>query len=326
VSEERPRPAIDQDRLRTAVIGCGRVGALRAEQASIHSRTRLLLAVDAHHEPARHVAERFGSAWSTNWNIAIDDERIDIVVVATPHDMLYEVASAAMAAGKHVVVEKPMGSDLSQAQALAAMARGSNGLLKIGCHHRYHAAMTRAHQLVNEGAIGDLVATRARYGNAGVTAETVIDYEAPIVDLSVWFAGAASEAFCYLRSDNVFGMMRFVSGCIGGLHACATHGEDLFSFELLGKAGSISIDGLAGTNVPEKIRVAKRDEARPNATQIGEESFGIADHSFALEWNEFVDAIQIGTPYLGTPDEGLATMRVVHALADAARDGVPTPI
>ena len=59
---------------------------------------------------------------------------------------------------------------------------------------------------------------------------------------------------------------------------------------------------------------------------MSEESFGIADHSFALEWNEFVDAIAMGTPYFGTPDEGLETMRIVHALADSARDGVPSPV
>src|SRR5579862_6945938 len=175
-----PKVPIDQDRFRVAVIGCGGVGALRAEQASIHSHTRLLLAVDQSHEPARRVAERFGAAWSTNWSIAVEDERIDAIVVSAPNPARCEIAAAALAADKHVLVELPIGGDPGAALALADAARASRGSLKIGNNLRYHPAIRRAYELAQAGAVGHLVALTAQYDEGDLL---------HVADLIHWFAG-----------------------------------------------------------------------------------------------------------------------------------------
>ena len=92
---------------------------------------------------------------------------VDVVVVSTPNAYLCEVAVAALENGKHVLIEKPMGRDLAEAEMLADVARSSRGLLKIGFNHRYHPALRAAHERFIAGEIGVPIAIRARYGHGG---------------------------------------------------------------------------------------------------------------------------------------------------------------
>lgn len=340
--------AIDQDRFRTAVVGCGLIGSRRAEQTSLHSQSRLLLAIDTSHQPARAVAERFGSAWSTDWRIAVDDPRIDIIVVCTPNAFLCDIATAALQAGKHVLIEKPMGCDLDQARALADVAASSRGLLKIGFNHRYHPAIRAAYERFAEGAIGDPIAIRARYGHGGrpgyerewrgnpelAGGGELTDQGVHIADLIHWFAGLPDRAFAFLETavwpiapleDNAFGLLQYESGCVASLHTSWTQWKNLFSFEVFGKDGSLSVDGLGGSYGVERLTYAKRNP-RGGAPEIIEETFDGPDASWALEWHEFVAAIDLGTSYLGTPQDGLAAMRIIQALYASARTGAPAPI
>ena len=70
----------------------------------------------------------------------------DAVVVATHNGMLAEITMAALVAGKHVLVEKPMGRNLAEAQKMLAAARSAQRVLKIGFNHRYHPAIAKAYQ------------------------------------------------------------------------------------------------------------------------------------------------------------------------------------
>ena len=138
--------------LRTAVVGCGLIGTRRAEHAAASDASTLVLSVDTLEAAARGVAERFGGQWGTDWRAAVADAGVDAVIVATPNAYLAEIGIAALEEGKHVLIEKPMGRDLAEAEALAAMASVSKGLLKIGFNHRYHPALREARELFAGGA------------------------------------------------------------------------------------------------------------------------------------------------------------------------------
>jgi predicted dehydrogenase len=337
---------IDQERLRTAVIGCGLIGTRRAVETSLHSRTRLLLCIDTSHAPARATAERFGAAWSTDWRIAVEDERIDVIVICTPNAFAYEIAVAAMERGKHVLVEKPMGCNLAQAQALAAIAARSPGRFKVGFNHRYHPAVAGAYELMQAGAIGELISIRARYGHGGrpgyerewrcdpelAGGGELTDQGVHVADLIAWFAGMPSQAFAYLQTavwpiapleDNAFALLRFPSGAVASVHTSWTQWKNLFSFEIFGREGSISVEGLGGSYGTESLTLARR-RASGGAPDVREERFEGPDRSWAIEWHQFVDAIEQATPYWGTAQDGLAAMRIVSALYESSRDGVAT--
>ena len=314
----------------------------------MHSFTRLLLAVDTSHEPARKVAERFGSAWATDWRIAIDDERIDVVVISTPNAYLCGMAIAALEAGKHVLIEKPMGRNYADAAAIANAARQAKGLLKVGFNHRYHPAIGRARELANDGAIGELIAIRARYGHGArpgyekewrAQAELagggeLTDQGIHVIDLVRWFAGMPERAFAYTSTsvwpiapleDNAFALLRYPSGCTASVHVSWTQWKNLFSFEAFGKDGFVAVEGLGGSYGVETLVTGKR-KPRGGEPDLTQEAFPGPDASWALEWDEFVRAIREGGAYSGNVEDGLAAMRIVAALYESARDSVPVLI
>lgn len=339
---------IDQERLRVAVVGCGLIGTRRAQETSLHSRSRLLLCIDTAHAPARQTAERFGAAWSTDWRIAVDDERIDVVVVCTPNAIAYDVVAAALARGKHVLLEKPMGCNLAQARALASLADASPALLKIGFNHRYHPAIARAKELFDLGTIGKPISIRARYGHGGRPGYErewrcdpqlsgggeLLDQGVHIADLVAWFAGVPNQAFAYLQTavwpiapleDSAFGLLRYSSGIVANVHTSWTQWKNLFSFEIFGNEGSLTIDGLGGSYGTERLMVATRNP-KGGAPALTDDAFDGQDRSWAIEWHQFVDAIENGLPYWGTPDDGLNAMRIIHALYESARDGIAVEV
>jgi predicted dehydrogenase len=334
--------------LGTAVIGCGLIGARRAEQAAASEASALVVAIDAREDAARDVAGRFGGEWGTDWRAAIERPDVDVVVVSTPNAYLCEIGIAALEGGKHVLIEKPMGRDLADAESLAAVAGVSAGRLKIGFNHRYHPALRAAHEIFAKGEIGDAIAIRARYGHGGrpgyekewrgdpalAGGGELTDQGVHVLDLMNWFAGAPSEAFAYLSTsvwpiapleDNAFGLLRYASGCVATLHTSWTQWKNLFSFEVFGTEGSVSVDGLGGSYGIERLVVAKRNP-EGGVPAMHEQDFTAPDRSWRDEWHDFTSAILDGTPYWGTPHDGLAVMRAVHALYASARDRVPSPV
>jgi predicted dehydrogenase len=334
--------------LRTAVIGCGLIGTRRAEQAAANDASSLTIAVDSAEAKARDVAGRFGGEWGTDWRAAVERSDVDVVVVSTPNALLCEIASAALESGKHVLIEKPMGRDLADAEVLASVARSSRGLLKIGFNHRYHPALRAAHERFLAGEIGPPIAIRARYGHGGrpgyekewrgdpalAGGGELTDQGVHVLDLIHWFAGVPEEAFAYLSTavwpiapleDNAFGLLRFAGGCVATLHTSWTQWNNLFSFEVFGSDGSIVVEGLGGSYGVERLQVARRNPAGgvPDTDAV---EYPGPDASWGDEWNDFVAAIRDGSSYWGTPADGLRVMRALHALYAASRDRVPYPI
>jgi predicted dehydrogenase len=335
-------------KLRTAVIGCGLIGARRAEVAAASDASTLAFAVDSTQARARDVADRFGAEWGTDWNDVVSRSDVDVVVVSTPNAYLCDVAAAALESGKHVLIEKPMGRDLAEAEMLAGVARSSRGLLKIGFNHRYHPALRAAHERFLAGEIGAPIAIRARYGHGGrpgyekewrgdpmlAGGGELTDQGVHVLDLIHWFAGSPNEAFAYLNTavwpiepleDNAFGLLRFEGGCVATLHTSWTQWKNLFSFEIFGNDGSLVVEGLGGSYGIERLQVARRNPAG-GVPDLDTVDYPGPDVSWRDEWNDFTAAIRDGSPYFGTPEEGLRVMRALHALYASSRDRVPFPI
>jgi len=330
--------------LRTAVIGCGLIGTRRAEQAAASDESELVLCIDRNEASARGVAERFGGEYGGDWRTAVDRTDVDAVVVSTPNAYLAEIAIAALESGKHVLIEKPMGRDLADAEAIAAVAGSARGRFKVGFNHRYHPALRAAHGRVAAGEIGRPIAIRARYGHGGrpgyerewrgdpqlAGGGELTDQGVHIVDLIAWFAGVPGEAFAYLSTavwpiapleDNAFGMFRYDDGCVATLHTSWTQWKNLFSFEVFGTDGSLAVEGLGGSYGPERLIAAQRNLAG-GVPDVQTHEFLGPDRSWRDEWTDFTAAALRGTPYWGTPQDGLTAMRLIHALYSSARDGV----
>jgi predicted dehydrogenase len=331
--------------LRTAVIGCGLIGSRRAHVAAEHPASALHLVVDVREDAARRLADECGCRWSLDWRPAVADPGIDVVVVSTSNDQLMPIGVAALHAGKDVLVEKPMGRDLSEATQLEHAASRSGRRLKIGFNHRYHPAVARARAVVAEAGIGPLINARARYGHggrAGYESEwrgnptlagggELTDQGVHVLDLLQCFLGMPQEVFCVTQTafwpiapleDNAFALLRYPSGAVAALHTSWTQWKNLFSLEIFGRDGYLGLEGLGGSYGTETLTVGRR---RPEggAPEITQTAFPGPDESWRLEWEEFVGAMTRGTPYQGTPREGVGVMAALDGLYRSARAARP---
>ncbi len=109
-------------------------------------------------------ATRWGWAnTSTDWAATVADEAVDLVDIGTPNNLHAGPAIAALAAGKHVVCEKPLAATLSEAEEMAAVAAEAPGRTFVWYNYRRVPAVAFAHRLVKQGALGRIYHARAAY-------------------------------------------------------------------------------------------------------------------------------------------------------------------
>jgi len=332
--------------LGVAVIGCGLIGRRRAEVAAAHPDTRLVAVADLVAEAAEEVADAHGAQAFTDWHAALAAPGVDIVCVATLNAALAEISQAALAAGCHVLVEKPMGRNLEEAQAMCAAAEAAGRRLKIGFNHRYHPALTEAHKRVGDGVIGDIVHIRARYGHGGrpgyekewrgsrelAGGGELTDQGVHVIDLIHWFMGSApATAYGCLQTavwplgdleDNGFALLRWDDGRIANFHTAWIQWKNLFSFEVFGTLGSLVIDGLGRSYGTETLTQALR-KPEGGVPDMETVTYDGPDDSWALEWADFLDGIHSGRPVWGDADEGVGVMRTLKAIYASAKTDSP---
>jgi predicted dehydrogenase len=321
-------------RLRVAVIGCGLIGKRRAREVTAHPQTTLAWAIDLDPVVAAEVAAMAGAKSGTDWTEAIADSSVDVVVVATPNGLLSQIAASSLRAGKHVLLEKPMGRNLREALEIRDAAAAAGKVVKVGFNHRFHPAISEAHRRFSAGEIGALINIRARYGHGGrpgyekewrgnaelAGGGELTDQGVHILDLAYWFAGQATEIFCRTQSavwpiepleDNGFAILTY-PGVIVSFHTSWTQWRNVFSFEVFGTLGSLSVEGLGKSYGEEKLTQAvRKPEGGP--PELEEIVYADDDRSWKREWQDFVGAILDNKPYFGTPDDGVAVMRMLDA-------------
>jgi predicted dehydrogenase len=295
-----------------AIVGCGLIGEKRSK--NLNGAT-LVACVDKVLEKAENLARNTpGCTASTDWRDVIKRPDVDVVIIATLHSTLAEIGFAAVQAGKHVLLEKPAGRRASELEDIIHAAKESNSLVRVGFNHRYHRAFVKARELVDSGALGELMFVRARYGHGGRLGYDkewraqpaisgggeLIDQGVHLIDLARWFLGDFSEVQGHAHTyywdmpvdDNGFLMLKTQQKQVAFLHASCTEWKNTFSFEIYGKKGKIDINGLGGSYGVEKIHFYKMSpEMGPPETFSWE--YPMVDNSWAVEFAEFADDIRL---------------------------------
>jgi predicted dehydrogenase len=144
-----------------------RAWATVAQVFDVPLRPRMAALAGRDGAAARAAAHRFG--WrhaETDWRALIDRDDVQLVDICTPGDTHAEIAIAALAAGKHVLCEKPLANTLAEAEAMAAAAARAerNGVrAMVGFNYRRVPAVALARRLIMDGQIGTLRHVRASY-------------------------------------------------------------------------------------------------------------------------------------------------------------------
>jgi predicted dehydrogenase len=321
--------------MRLGIVGCGLIGQKRAAAAKGHE---VALVADLDPARAQALADKTGAKVAKDWQELVS-AGLDAVIIATTHGSLAPIAIAALRSGKHVLVEKPAGMSVAEVAGVADAARKAKKLCKVGFNHRFHPAIWKAKELVDQGAVGPMMFVRGRYGHGGRLGMDkewraqpelsgggeLIDQGSHLIDLSRWFLGELDLAFAATPTlfwdmkvdDNCFLALKNGAGNIAWLHASWSEWKNMFSLEIYGRDGKLMIDGLGGSYGPEKLTFFKMlPQMGPPETLVWD--FQGPDVSWEAEFADFVQTVETGRRATGDIEDALAMHKIIAA---AYREG-----
>lgn len=337
--------------LRIALVGAGNIAGAHLRAYQQVADAEVVAVADIVPERAKAAAERWGiSKWFADYREAVEWQAVDAVDICTPHAAHAPVALAALRAGKHVLVEKPMASRLKDAVAMVRAAQQAGKVLFCGIKSRWAPSTQRLKQFIASGVLGDLyfveiVATRRR-GIPGASftrratagGGVVLDLGVYLVDTLLYLldfpqpltCSAFAGGFLGHRRDAVvhggwhwnpdafevedFGaaFLRFANGVAAVIKVCwAAHTDSLGTSFLLGTKG-----GLKLGNPPEWFFDCHGYMA--TATLPAPSSDG---DGFVQEIRFFVEAVRNGTPPPVRPEEALTVQAVLESIYRSAQRG-----
>lgn len=196
-----------------AVIGCGRIGSLRARLAAAHPAVGYLAVSDIHAARAAALAETAGANMhSTDNHAVISDPRVNAVIVSTSEHEHMAPIIAALELGKPVLVEKPIALTLEDADQVIAVAERTGTPLHVGYAQRFKRRYLSAKDQILAGRLGEIAAFSARACNTRAqgleilkrssTATPVVDVLTYWVDVANWFLDGATPVEVVARGQG----------------------------------------------------------------------------------------------------------------------------
>jgi predicted dehydrogenase len=316
-----------------AIIGCGLIGRKRVE--ALHS-AKLVICADVALERAQQLASRGTNVAATaQWLDAVRHPDVDIVIVATTNDSLTPITIAALEAGKHVLVEKPVARSRTELETVMKAAAPARSLIRVGFNHRYHPALRKARELFEQGLLGELMFIRGRYGHGGrigydkewradpqlAGGGELIDQGVHLIDLSRWFLGDFSRIDGFATTyfwqmpvdDNAFLTLRTAGGQTAFLHVTCTEWKNLFSLEIYGRKAKLHVEGLGGSYGQERLTLYQMlPEMGPPETTMWE--YRPTDVSWQLEFADFLQDVHLGRKPSAGLNDAYAALKVVEAI------------
>ncbi len=317
--------------LGVAIIGCGLIGQKRARALG---SAQLTACADVVIERAQALAAIARASLATaDYHTALARSDVDIVIVATPNNLLAPITRAALEAGKHVLVEKPAALNVRELDGVMVIARQSGRLVRVGFNHRYHPALCKARELYEAGALGEMMFVRGRYGHGGrlgyekewradpalAGGGELIDQGIHLIDLSRCFLGDFSEASGFTHTyfwrmpvdDNAFLLLKTPGQQVAFLHVSCSEWKNLFSLEIYGREAKLHVEGLGGSYGLERLAYYKmQPQMGPPETTIWE--YPMEDRSWHSEFAEFLEDIHRGR----TPAASLADARAALTIVE----------
>jgi len=331
-----------EEPIRVGLIGAGQMGLWHARcLAHDIQQAELAAAADPDEDAARRAAALApGARWSTSHEAILSDPSIRAVVIASPDGTHARIIEEAAQAGKDIFCEKPLATDLAEADAaLAAVA--SHGIkLQVGFQRRFDPAYQRAREVIAAGELGPIelaVATTRdplEAGRPGAGKNAAIFIQTTIHDLDSLRYLTGLEVVQVYANASYFGeasaeedevdtaavILRFQTGALATITDSwrAAYGYDV-QVEVMGPKGKIQV----GSDRQTAVRHFDAQGVHHDHVYWYIDRFGQA---YRREMEHFIECVARGV----TPDVGGADARAAQALADAAarslREGRPIDV
>ncbi|HXM57489.1 MAG TPA: Gfo/Idh/MocA family oxidoreductase [Candidatus Dormibacteraeota bacterium] len=337
------------------IIGAGVIAPFHARAVGELPNARLVAVADTVAEQAARRGEEFGVPHHADVDELLARPDVDVVSICVPSGLHAEMGVRAAAAGKHVVVEKPIDVTLEAADRLIAACHEHGVLLTVISQHRFGPAVQRLRGLIDGGRLGRLIAGDAlikwyrsqAYYDSGAWRGTwsldgggaLMNQGVHYTDLLQWMMGPVDRVFARCQTaahegieveDIAVAVLSFASGAVGVLQASTAIYPGL--------PERLEVTGTGGTVVVEagKLRVCELKDEKGETSAYGakltseppaEDNGGAADPAaishagHRAQIADLLDAIETGRQPLISGEEARKPLELILAVYRSAREG-----
>lgn len=325
---------------RIGVVGLGYWGPNIARNVAENPRAELAWLCDRSSDELATAAARHPQARTTNsYEELLEDPELDAVAIVTPVSTHYDLASAALEAGKHVLVEKPLAASSAEAARLIELAAQRSRVLLPGHTFLYSPPVVKVKELLDAGALGDIYFISLSRVNLGLHQPDVsVVWDLAPHDLSIlnfWLGAMPTEVSALSRScvlpsspDVAFVNLRFGEGTIAHLELSWLSPVKLRRTSIVGSEKMVIYDDTSN----EPIRVFDAGAELPTPETFGEFRLTYrtgdivspkidAIEPLALEIDDFCAAILDDAEPRSSPRLGYEVVRAVEAIESSLQSG-----
>jgi predicted dehydrogenase len=332
------------ERIGIAVVGAGFMGGVHASVFGAEPRSSVRWVVDLDGAAATELAGRTGARATRDLDEALADEAVRLVVVATPPTTHGPLAERTLAAGRNVLVEKPLVPSSAEAARLAGLARERGLVLACGGNFLHAPKFVRAKQLVqDEGALGTVHHVRVTYRTSGPDSDwfrrrevagggALTDIGWHAIELTRWLLGKpeleAVTAWGGRVTDagdveeQAVALLHFANGAVGHCDVSwLCPGGEQLTVEVLGTAGRVVADLWQGMGISAYTDASFADVWEPNAGWTFPEWEWIRNSGYVHQDRQLLAAILDGAPLAHAADDAVAVVRALEAAYESADSG-----
>jgi predicted dehydrogenase len=347
-------PKKQERRLRVGVLGAGPIAqAAHFESCTKAANADLYAICDVADDLRERMAITHGAEKTfADYDAMLADPDLEAVIIATSDAFHVPAALRALQAGKHVLCEKPLATNIEEAESLRAMVRQSGRVLQVGHMKRFDAGLEAAKRFIAND-MGQMVALKAWYcdsthryaatdavqplivtsANARKPSENpkadldryyMLAHGSHLVDTARYFAGeiVAVDA----RLSNRAGMrcwfvdVEFANGVLGHLDLTVAVRMDWHEgFQIYGENGSV----IGKTYNPWYYKTSEVDIFHESAGE-SRRVLGADGHFYRRQLEGFAATVLDGAPMLGADiEDGIASVRAMVAIAQSVKSGRP---
>ncbi|NQV89880.1 Gfo/Idh/MocA family oxidoreductase [Candidatus Uhrbacteria bacterium] len=332
---------------RIAIIGCGRVANHIAQffQKGLTGAS-VLFTCDLDIERAQQIAQKTGGTAVSDIKTVLAHPDVDVVLILTESGKHTQHARQALLAGKHVIVEKPVGLIPNEVYENIELSKQQKRMYAVIKQNRWNPAMQQLKQTMDDGRFGKLVMGSIRliwcreqeYYNdgwhgtwemdGGVISQQAIHH----IDALQWICGpiesvvsAQTNAINSLEAeDTTVGLVRFKNGAVGTITATtAARPEDQeASISVVGSEGLAEVGGIALNTIThwKFANPIPEDESTPSTySEVVPNGYGLSHGPILQEIFDRLNAGRLDAPV--SASDALASVEIIHALYKSAEIG-----
>ena len=322
------------DPVRVGLIGCGYWGPNLARNLHQIPEAELVACCDQDPQALSRMRMLYPQViTTTDQGALLGDPGIEAVVIATPARTHYALARAALEAGKHVLVEKPLAMSSQEAQALIALAEERQRVLMVGHIFEYHPAVRKIKSLIDAGELGQIYyiySTRVNLGRVQSDINALWSIAPHDISILIYLLGGMPQSVSVhggtflngVVEDVVFLVLRFPDQVLGHVHASWLDPSKVRRMTVVGSRRMVVYDDVADEG---KIKVYDKGVYRKGEDIYGEFQYRLHSGDIAIPKLDMAEPLRIECTHFAEcvrqgrrpQTDGLNGLRVVQVLEAA---------